>query len=97
MSEKSAVSLASTVHHRENHLSAQIDNETVVMSIEQGNYYGLDTIASVIWLRLESPIVVAELCTELAKEYDADAATINRDVLLLLEKLADNDLITVTP
>jgi hypothetical protein len=97
MPEKQLISLASTVSRSEDHLSAEIDNEAVLMSIEQGNYYGLDAIGTDIWRRLDGQVVVADLCAALGEEYDADADTIKRDVLALLERLIAEGLIEILP
>lgn len=88
-------SLDSVVHRNESSLSAEIDNEMVIMSINQGNYYGLDTIGADIWRRLEKQVQVSELCDALTKEYDADANTIQRDVIALLQRLAAEGLLEV--
>lgn len=76
-------------------LSAQVGEEMVLMSIEKGNYYGLDSIATDIWCRLEQPIVVGDLCTQLADEYDADMETIEKDVLALLSQFAQEGFIEI--
>lgn len=89
------ITLASTVRRSESSLSAGIDDELVLMSIEQGNYYGLDAIGADIWQRLEKQVRVSELCDTLGMEYDADAGTIRRDVLALLQRLAAEGLLDV--
>jgi hypothetical protein len=95
MPEKLLISLASTVSRSEDHLSAEIDNELVLMDIEQGSYYGLDVIGTDIWRRLDRGVVVSDLCAALIGEYEADADTIHRDVLVLLERLATEGLIQI--
>ncbi len=74
-------------------LAAEVDGEVVLMSLERGNYYGLDEIGSDIWRRLEQPIRVADLVTALTADYDGDPAMIERDVLDLLTRLLDNGLV----
>lgn len=74
-------------------LAAEIGGEVVLMSVERGNYYGLDEIGSDIWRRLEQPLRVADLVTALAADYDGEVAVIERDVLDLLTKLLDNGLV----
>lgn len=77
------------------HLSAEIDGELVLMSVAGGIYAGLDEIGGDIWRRLETPRTVADLCGALARDYDADPATIERDVLTLLDQLRAHSLIRV--
>ncbi len=97
MTDKKSISLTSIICRNENNLAAEIDDEVMLMSIENGNYYGLDTIAADIWRRLEKPVVVADVCAKLIKEYDANAEIIGRDVLALLEKLSKENLNKVVP
>ena len=78
-------------------LSADLGGELVLMSLESGKYYGLDEIGSEIWRRLETPARVSSLCGDLAAAYDAPADLIERDVLALLHRLLDEDLIQVKP
>lgn len=92
-----SLSLSSMIRRGEENLAAEIGNELVLMSTRRGNYYGLDAIGADIWHRLATPISVADLCLALSKEYEADADTINRDVLALLGHLAHEGLIEVLP
>jgi hypothetical protein len=74
-------------------LSAEVDGEVVMMSIEKGCYFGLDDIASEIWKRIETPCSFAALINNLVAEYDADRATIDADVRALLLRMAEQDAI----
>ena len=44
--------------------------DTVMFSIEQGEYYGLNAIGTRIWHLLEKEMSVQEICTILRSEYD---------------------------
>jgi|ERR1041385_5304595 Coenzyme PQQ synthesis protein D (PqqD) len=74
-------------------LTAEVDGEIVMMSIEQGRYFGLDDIGSDIWKRLDTPCSFAELIDRLARDYDADRATIAADVRDLLGRMAEQDVV----
>ena len=89
------LSPASIVQWSEDQIAATVDREIVILSVERGSYFGLDDIGGEIWQRLEKPVRVDALCDSLAARYDADRETIGRDVMALLEKLADEGLITV--
>ncbi len=58
-----------TVSRIENIVASEIDGETVMMSIELGNYYGPDLIASRIWALMEKPILVPAMIDQLLTEY----------------------------
>jgi hypothetical protein len=76
-------------------LVAPVHDETVMMSIESGRYYGLDDIGSEIWRRLETPCKFAELVDGLGADYDADRPTIAEDVRKLLSLMARHNVITL--
>ena len=90
------LSLTSVVQLSGDHIAAPVDDEMVVLSIERGSYYGLDDIGSEIWRRLATPIRVDVLCDGLAEKYEADRATIERDVISLLERLVSEGLVSLT-
>jgi hypothetical protein len=74
-------------------LSAEVEGEIVMMSIEQGSYFGLDNIGSYIWKRIERPCTFAALIEGLVADYDADRATIMVDVRVLLDHMAAQDVV----
>jgi Coenzyme PQQ synthesis protein D (PqqD) len=74
-------------------LTAEVDGEIVMMSIEQGRYFGLDDIGSDIWKRIEPPCSFAALVDGLAADYDADRATIAADVHSLLGRMVEQDVV----
>ena len=74
-------------------LTAEVDGEVVMMSIEQGRYFGLDDIGSDIWKRIEPPCSFASLIDALAADYEADRATIAADVQILLGRMAEQDVV----
>jgi hypothetical protein len=51
-------------------LSTDLDQETVLMGIDAGAYFGLAGTARRIWEKLESPITFSTLVDELVKEYN---------------------------
>ena len=74
-------------------LTAEVDGEIVMMSIERGRYFGLDDIGSDIWKRLDGPCSLGQLIDRLAADYDADRATIAADVRVLLGRMVEQDVV----
>lgn len=74
-------------------IATDVDGEIVLISIEDGKYFGLDTIGSEIWRRLEEPKRVDALTAELQAYFDGDPATIERETLEFLDKLAVQKLV----
>ena len=76
-------------------LSAEVGDETVLMSVESGCYGGLDDIGSDIWQRIEKPVSVAKLCDALASDYDAPRSAIEKNVLSFLGALQQKQMIDI--
>jgi hypothetical protein len=95
MSVSSPITAQTVVRRNPEALAADISGEMVLMSIEHHKYYGLDDIGTEIWRRIEQPIAVAELCQALSSTYDGDPATIEHDVVTLLDQLASQELVQV--
>jgi len=77
-------------------VNAEVDGDVVLMSLEQGKYYGLDGIPSDIWRRVEQSVQVRDLVEQLVASHTAPRVTIERDVLRFLEKLRQEKLIDVS-
>ena len=76
-------------------MAAPVRDETVMMNIDSGHYYGLDDIGSEIWRRLEAPRTFGALVDGLAADYAAERAVIAEDVRKLLAAMAEHDVITL--
>src|ERR1700724_865265 len=88
-----AIGDATMISRSSSVLTAEVDGEIVMMSIEQGRYFGLDDIGSDIWKRIEQPCSFAALIDRLAADYDADRATIAADVQAMLGRMAAQDVV----
>ncbi|MEA2993177.1 MAG: hypothetical protein QOD40_2097 [Alphaproteobacteria bacterium] len=77
-------------------LTAEVDGEIVMLSIERGQYFGLDDIGSDIWKRIDPPCSFLDLVDRLAADYEADRATIAADVRVLLGRMAAQDAVRLT-
>jgi hypothetical protein len=72
-----------------------MDDETVMMSIEQGEYYGINPVGSRIWELLVQPRTVPALIDILMQEYNAPLEECQQDVLEFLNKLLEKKLVKV--
>ncbi|MDR1156582.1 MAG: lasso peptide biosynthesis PqqD family chaperone [Bacteroidales bacterium] len=70
-----------------------IDDEVVMMSIETGEYYGLNPIASRIWELLEKPQTFDQLIDRLTQEFNIDKVTCQKDVMKFLGQLMEKKLL----
>jgi hypothetical protein len=93
---KKSISTESIVCQIEDIVASDIDDEKVMMSIEKGQYYGLDPVGSRIWDLMDKPVAVSALIAQLLSKYDVDRETCERDVLAFLEELREDGILQVT-
>ena len=72
---------------------ADMDGETVMMSTEKGEYFGLGGIGSRIWELLEEPVTATRICEQIVAEFDVDAGACEADVVEFLSQLLEIELI----
>ena len=85
-----------TISRKEDVVVAELDGKTVMMSLNNGEYYGLDEVATAIWNGVEQPVTVSELVSRLAKEYRVSLEQCQADVLEFLENLYNKQLIEIS-
>ena len=51
-------------------IAAQVGDDLVMLSVEHGKYFSLNTTAAAIWRRLEAPMQIGELCDQIVEEFD---------------------------
>lgn len=78
-------------------VSCDISGETVILSLKNASYYGLDPVATRIWELLKDPRTVSQVCEVLLTEYeDVDAERCTNEVIALSEQLINWGLLEVT-
>ena len=76
-------------------LSTELDQETVLMSIDAGAYYGMAGTARGIWRKLAAPIAFADLVNQLVAEYEVPPETCAADLQSFLAQLEREGLLRV--
>ena len=78
-------------------LTAEVDGEIFMMSIERGRYFGLDHIGSDIWKHIEPPCSFHDADSRaMPADYEADLPTIITDVQNLLGQMVEQDVVRLT-
>jgi hypothetical protein len=91
----SELSERSTVVAIRDQVSSDLGGEVAILDLAGGVYYGLDTVGARVWELVQEPIEVSQIQEIIVDEYDADRARVERDVLVFLERLADEGLVEV--
>lgn len=68
-------------------IAAGIDDDLVMMSVEQGQYYGITGVGSHVWELLADPISIERIIQSICHEYDIDEATCSADLIAFIEEL----------
>jgi hypothetical protein len=74
---------------------SNMDDEIVLMSVENSEYYGLDPVGSRIWELLVNSKKFSELITVLLEEYDVSPEECRRDMTAFLIDLAEKKIILI--
>lgn len=76
-------------------ISTDMGPETVMMSIERGEYFGLNPVGGLTWNLLEQPRTVASICAALCSRYHVDGVECQTAVLRFLDELLQRGLVSV--
>lgn len=74
-------------------IQSRVGDEVVMLDVESGYYFGLNSVASVIWDMMKDKIELNSLVENLMKEFDVDKATCELDTLELLEEMKAKKII----
>lgn len=77
-------------------LSADIDGEGVVLSIDAGRYYDLNRVGTRIWTLVEQPISVAALIDVLFREFEVERTICEQEVLVFVRQLHAEGLVQIS-
>lgn len=86
----------STVAPTRRLVSADLGEEVILLHLENGLYYGLENVGARIWKLLQKPVKVGEIEGALLDEYDVEPETCHAEVVTLLQRLIDQNLVEVT-
>jgi hypothetical protein len=76
-------------------LSSDMDGETVMMSVENSEYYSLSPVGTKIWELMEHDISFKELIDKLMDEYNVERDVCETDTKEFLEELAKKGLLNI--
>ena len=76
-------------------VSVDIDGEAAVLDLQNGIYFALNEVATMVWNLLATPQTIGHLQQAITDVYDVSDAEARRDLLQLLGELRDEGLIIV--
>ena len=74
-------------------MSRLVGDETVLLDLASGMYFGLDNVGKVIWESVSDGLTLAETADEIVAQYDVDAEQARSDVLDFAQTLVERGLL----
>lgn len=78
-------------------MARQVGDETVILDLASGTYFGLDAVGARIWQLLSEGQSLVEVCDTMLAEYEVTRGEIERDLTDLLGELSSKGLIQYAP
>ena len=76
-------------------IQSKIGEEVVMLDMESGFYFGLNSVASIIWGMMEKGISFKDLCDQLTEQFDVERALCESDTQELIDQLLEKKIIRV--
>jgi len=78
-------------------MSRQVGEETVILDLGSGTYFGLDPVGTRVWQLAEAGLGVSQIIGTLVNEYEATEDQLRQDVTALLDDLVTRGLVQLSP
>jgi hypothetical protein len=85
-----------TVAAAPNLVGCALDDEAVLLNVETGTYYGLNSVGRRVWQLVQRPRTIAAVRDTLVAEFDVPPERCERDLVSLLAELQQHGLVQVT-
>ena len=74
-------------------ICTKLHEESVLLNMKTGTYFGLDEVGTVIWERLELNNSFSEIIKYLVEHFNVDQKIVNKDITDFLTILKDNQIL----
>ncbi len=87
------MTLADRVSIPDGVMAREVGEQTVILDLASGMYFGLDEVGTYAWRLLEQGRTLEEVCVAMASAYEASRDEIERDLLELVGQLEGRNLV----
>lgn len=77
-------------------LARDVGEETVILDLASGTYFGLNPVGARMWQSMVAGKTLAAVCDAIEAEYQATRPEIEKDLEKLVDELASRGLISVS-
>lgn len=88
------LNLNSRITRNSDLVSSEVGEDTVLLDVEAGRYYGLDRLGSWVWSTLSEPHTVDALSEKMVASYEVELDQARQDLLEFLGELESMKLIS---
>jgi hypothetical protein len=74
----------------------RVGEEIVLLDLDSGTYFGLDSVGSRVWELVTGNATIGEAIDAMLDEYEVEREVLERDVLLLVAELEEKQLIRLS-
>lgn len=90
----SNLNMENQLYKNEDIYSSEVDGETIMMNIDNNDYYTTQEIGNRIWELLDSLDTPKAICDQLMQEYEVSQEQCQNEVLQFLEQLLEHGIVT---
>lgn len=72
---------------------SRVGDETVILHLGSGIYFGLDPVGTRIWELLHTPLSVTMLRQDLLSKFDVSPEVLKRDMEIFLGQMLENGIL----
>jgi hypothetical protein len=76
-------------------ISAQLNDEVIVLNLKSGGYFGLSDVAAFIWSLIQQPTACSDIVSAIFAEFEMEQIQIETDVMRFVCKMKELELIDV--
>jgi len=74
-------------------VESSVGDETVILHLKSGTYFGLDAMGTLIWAMLKDGVPTNQICKRLTEEFDVAQEVVEADARQFLNDLKANDIL----
>ena len=72
---------------------SEVDDEAVLLKLSNGEYFGLNPVATAIWKLLVEPLSLDTIATAVSARYEVEPAKAREDAARMLARMREHELI----
>lgn len=77
-------------------MARRVGDETVILDLNTGTYFGLDPVGARIWQWFTEGLSLVEVCSSVVDEFDVTPEVVQVDVQRLVDELLSRGLVVTS-